>query len=337
MICIYHSRDLDGMCSGAIVKKRYPDCKLIGYDYGKPFPWDEIISGLVIMVDVSLPMDDMARLSMKCGNLIWIDHHASAIKELTEFNWPMAVLNSMTAVVEDGISACEGAWKYLFPDLDMPMTVSWLGQYDTWRNSDLTNWNEVILPFQYGMRLGVTNADNFPQEMLESESDIASALVNKVFIRGDTILSYQKEQNAITMRGSFVINFKGLRALCCNGGGFNSQAFESVWNEELHDLMMPFKYDGKKWTFSMYTTKDIDLSMLAKEMGGGGHKKACGFQVEGIPDFISPALNETRELLLATTRNLGHPAYGESTATTMAIDQLREKAFDFLGIPKNEH
>lgn len=45
-------------------------------------------------------------------------------------------------------------------------------------------------------------------------------------------------------------------------------------------------------------------------------------------------LAETRDLLLQTTRNLGHPAYNHSFGTTQAIDELREKAFDFLGVPK---
>lgn len=49
---------------------------------------------------------------------------------------------------------------------------------------------------------------------------------------------------------------------------------------------------------------------------------------------IQAQLVETRILLLGATRNLGHPAYGQSTATTMAIDELREKCFDFLGVDK---
>lgn len=290
MIVIYHSRDLDGYCSGAICKKRYPDAELIGYDYGKPFPWDKI-NGLepVIMVDVSLPMEDMFKLHNKSNfQLTWIDHHASAIADFKEYCARSVEYSDhfINAVLEDGIAACEGAWKYLFPELDMPRTVKLLGEYDTWRNSDKDYWENTVLPFQFGMRLNITNAENFPQVMLDSESDIASAKVVEAFMKGGVILAYQKEQNAIACRGAFEIEFKGLRAVCCNGGGFNSQAFESVYDEEKHDLMMPFKYDGKKWTFSMYTTKDIDLSVLAKEMGGGGHKKACGFQVEGIPDFL---------------------------------------------------
>lgn len=286
MIVIYHSRDLDGYCSGAICKKRYPEAKLIGYDYGRPIPWDEIPEGEpVIMVDVSLPMPDMLIMAERSKRqFTWIDHHASAIKDFNEYF--IENDNLIAAVLQDGIAACEGAWKYLFPEFDMPRTVKLLGEYDTWRNSDKYYWEHTVLPFQFGMRLNITNADNFPQIMLDSESDIASAKVVEAFMKGATVLAYQKEQNAIACRGAFEIEFKGMRAICCNGGGFNSQAFESVWDEEKYDLMMPFKFDGKKWTFSMYTTKDIDLSVIAKEMGGGGHKKACGFQVIGVPSFL---------------------------------------------------
>lgn len=45
-------------------------------------------------------------------------------------------------------------------------------------------------------------------------------------------------------------------------------------------------------------------------------------------------LKETEQKLLQATQNLGHPAYGHSSATTIGIDELREELFDFLEIPK---
>ncbi len=279
----------------------------------------------------------MRTLAFHVGLLTWIDHHASAIKDYNDYmeaNYgDMANEASfMVTVLEDGIAACEGAWKYLFPDKPMPRAVELLGQYDTWRNQDQTNWNKLIIPFQWGMRFDVSSAETFPQYLLND--DVSFDDLDKIRERGKILVVYQNQQNKLAMHGAFVIDFKGYRALACNGGGFNSQAFDSKWNEDEHDIMMPFKFDGKKWTFSLYTTKDIDCSALAKEMGGGGHKKAAGFQVEGIPEFIFPKYKETLDLLHDTTRNLGNPAYGQSTSTTMYIDELREKAFDFLGVPK---
>ena len=52
--------------------------------------------------------------------------------------------------------------------------------------------------------------------------------------------------------------------------------------------MMPFVFDGSKWTVSIYSTnKNIDCSELAKKYGGGGHKGAAGFQCENLPFSIT--------------------------------------------------
>jgi len=84
MKCFYHSADLDGHCSGAIIKKFNPKVELIGYNYGQEFPWDSIQPGeQVFMVDVSLPMPQMYKLA-SMGTLYWIDHHISAINDHEE-------------------------------------------------------------------------------------------------------------------------------------------------------------------------------------------------------------------------------------------------------------
>src|ERR1700761_9115337 len=150
MICIYHNKDLDGYCSGAIVKKKYPNIKLIGYDYGQPFPWGEIKDDeRVIMIDVSLPMPDMFKLSSASNSLVWIDHHISAINDFRAYS-EGGGQHGIIAILENGIAACEGGWKYLFPDEEMPTAVKLLGKYDTWRNQDEHEWNHAIMPFQYG-------------------------------------------------------------------------------------------------------------------------------------------------------------------------------------------
>ena len=295
MICFYHSKDLDGYCSGAIIKHKYPDAKLIGYDYGQPFPIDLIGMGeSVIMIDVSLPMHGMNDIAELSKDFTWIDHHASAIKDFQQFcldNKGSSGLEKYGRIVlEDGISACEGGWKYLFPNEFMPQSVILLGRYDTWRNGDKEKWDNEIMPFQYGMRMVCSSAETFPQELLQAHSIVDEKILD-IIHDGKNILSYQKTQNERACKSCFEFEFEGLRAICLNNGGANSQVFESVYDESKHDIMMPFVFTGKHWTFSMYTTKDeIDCSVIAKSKGGGGHKKAAGFQVKEIQS-IFPFLN----------------------------------------------
>jgi hypothetical protein len=51
---------------------------------------------------------------------------------------------------------------------------------------------------------------------------------------------------------------------------------------------------------------------------------------------LNVVLDEHRDLLLETTKNLGHPSYGISSSVTLAIDKMRENNFDYLGIDAEE-
>lgn len=278
MIIIYHSRDLDGYTSGAILKKRFPEAKLIGYDYGQPIP--EGLEGEdIIMVDVSFEMNDLLYTASKSKSFVWIDHHISAINKLKEYS---DLPPQLKVVLQDGIAACEIAWSWAFPDREMPLVVTLLGMYDTWRNKDKKYWDEVILPFQYGMRTMCRSAETFPVEMFRV---IEQFEIQDVLALGGAILNYQKEQDARAAKSSFTFEWNRYRVIAINGGGFNSNAFQSVYDESKHDIMMPFVYNGNFWVVSLYTTKEIDCAAIAKSMGGGGHKKAAGFQVPTVMEL----------------------------------------------------
>ena len=63
-ICLYHRSDLDGKCSGAIVKRHIPGTEMIGIDYGDKIPWKDLEGAHVYLVDFSLqPWTDMIRLA----------------------------------------------------------------------------------------------------------------------------------------------------------------------------------------------------------------------------------------------------------------------------------
>ncbi len=293
MICIYHNKDLDGYCSGAIVKLKYPDCKMIGYDYGQPLEI-EATGEEIIMVDVSVPMTTMMKLAQMANyKFTWIDHHISAINDYNKFlseflKGDIEQIPPFTAILENGISACEGAWKYLFPDKQMPTAVKLLGEYDTWRNQDKHRWDNAILPFQFGMRQFCNSAETFPTDLFEDYDNVTDSPVYSIIGKGKTILDYQATQNERACASSaFEFTFGDMKAICLNGGGFNSDVFKSVYDESKHVLMMPFVFSKDHWTISLYTTKeDIDCSVLAKQFGGGGHRKAAGFQVKDIREII---------------------------------------------------
>lgn len=281
IICVHHNRDFDGYSSGAIVKRKFPDVQLIGWDYGNPVP--EIPKGSkLIIIDICFPMEDMMKLADE-NDVTWIDHHLSQKIEFD--NLIDDRKNKINYVYQLGIAACEIGWKYFFPDEEMPMAIKLLGEYDTWRNENKLYWEGYILPFQYGIRTICNSAETFPVILLESEGlDKTNELLNI----GKIILDYQRKQNEYACRAAFEVDYEGLRAICLNVGGASSTIFDSVYDENKHDIMIPFTFTGKHWRVSIYTTKDIDCSVLCKKRGGGGHKQAAGFQVDTFEEIFKP-------------------------------------------------
>ena len=195
MKCFYHSADLDGHCSAAIVKAVCPECELIGINYGDAFPWDLFVeaeerkSGSIIlpakepetvyMVDFCLqPFTDMVKLKGMC-NLTWIDHHKSAIESYEAYieeqqralMTPASV--SIAGFRDSRFAACELTWEYFNPAFrnqrwrptddhtklmeSIPLVVRLLGRYDVWDHSD-----PDTLSFQYGIRLMSTDPGRYP-------------------------------------------------------------------------------------------------------------------------------------------------------------------------------
>lgn len=286
---IYHSRDLDGKCCGAIMKMKYPDIELIGYDYGEDdSSIFEVCDGadLVIMADVCLDsMDRMYELSKICKRFIWIDHHKSQIDASIGYD---ANADNWEAFLKEGVAACELCWEYFYPLEKLPASVFLLGKYDTWRKEFERgySWDEVM-DFQYGMRASARNSVEGVISVLSDTEQVGAGRIWEIMKDGAMILDYQDQVNRINAKYAHEATLFGLRAICLNTQSANSQSFTHCYDPERHDLMVCYRWKGMIWEVSLYSTKEeVDCSVLAKSKGGGGHKAAAGFQVNSVVGFL---------------------------------------------------
>jgi uncharacterized protein len=275
MKCFYHSADLDGHASGAIVKYRFPACETIGINYGQEFPFGKIgHKEEVFMVDFTLqPFDQMEYLA-EISDLIWIDHHKTEIEEAEKRQFNPRGIHRI------GIGACALVWEYLYPSYQIPDTIRLLAEYDVWNHSD-----PRVLPFQYRFRFFEnTYPDN--QELWVRYIEKEGA--REVCKIGQTLLTYEDRQNARFCKSyAFETTLSSLTAVCANRGLTSSKLFDSIYDPAQHDLMITFcrlKLPAHQWTVSLYSTKDdIDCGQIARSFGGGGHKGAAGFQCDVLP------------------------------------------------------
>lgn len=305
-IAYYHSKDLDGICSGAIIQTTHPEATMIGYDYNEPFDIESNRDKDIIMADVSLPMPQMLELAKIAKSFTWIDHHASAIKEFATLEPQFRAIPSFKAIIQEGIAACEICDAYYFNRGPFKNeAVRLLGMYDTWRNkNEEYSWEELVLPFQFGMRGRCNSLETFPFDLLIDTGLSHKAIIKNIILEGKAVLKYQEQQNEIRCQAAFETELFGLRAIFLNTPGANSLTFKSVYNPDKHDIMVPFCYEGNYWKFSLYTDKDINVGELAKAMGGGGHKQAAGFKIRHLndilPSIISPLFSVFHDEILDT-------------------------------------
>jgi hypothetical protein len=257
--------------------------ELRGIDYGDLFPWLDVpADATVYMVDFSLqPFTEMDRLHQYLkaggGRLVWIDHHKSAIQDDPG-------VEEIAGLRRVGNAGCELTWEYLFPDEPMPRAVKLIGRHDVWDHSD-----PDVEPFQYGLRLCETNPEHARTvwEILLSIGDFANAWVSNACNDGKKIMAYQQQCNAAYACACiFETELDGYRLLACNRGLANSKIFDDVWPDyRLRcDAMCLFVYRKGRWEIKLFTDhRGLDVSLIAKAHGGGGHTKAAGFVCEELP------------------------------------------------------
>ncbi|MBO5037985.1 MAG: hypothetical protein J6C85_00805 [Alphaproteobacteria bacterium] len=287
MLCVYHSADHDGKGSAAIVKYVYKDCDLLGYNYDQEIPYDEIAKHQdIIICDISFPMDYMFKLHNE-KNLIWIDHHASAIA-LYEDHLKKEGGFGIKGLRETTSAAIELTWRYFLPEREVPEGVKLLALNDLFDLRD-----KRVRPFEFAFQAQGVNRpyEKIWKELFENRIDIP-LMVEK----GNAILSYIRHRDYRLVRNmAFEGKYQDLRFIAVNMPQAGSDFFESLDNIKNYDFMISFSLNKRsKWNLSFRTTKEnIDVSKIAASLGGGGHKKAAGASgLNRLPDFLTANVRE---------------------------------------------
>jgi hypothetical protein len=322
-VVVYHSIDLDGQMSAAIVKhwfvlerndgKPYTfDSKtlgdtdkgvevldFIGYNYGQPIP-DLSDYDKVIMCDISFPREFMIEMLEKWSmNITYIDHHISAMEELSGVQ--------IKSYCDVKFAACELTWKYFFPNETMPEIIRLLGMYDSFRHKG-TEEEQKVLEFQYGARQAISSYEEAYKCLYYNISESAGihlnySLVNiqrsgkyiyqylcteaKQVYKNGFVVVFDEEHwfDSETFLGKMTDGYRERKFICINKERFNPINFGIDYHKDGYDGAACFHYDGiaKLYRFSLYNDNGlIDCSVIAKQFGGGGHKGAAGFVVDDL-------------------------------------------------------
>ena len=290
-LCYHHNKDLDGFFSGAVLKYKYPDIELRGWDYKDEVPSFESMDGFdeIILIDITFPFDILQELGTKT-KLTVIDHHVSFKKQVDnhlQIGHDVVTDNlkyiTFEYIYDDKLSACELGFKYYFGYI--PPIVELVGKYDTWRANGTDEWDTVVLPMKYYLYGKVNKPDDVKNYWFDKYS---GDIVDSMLEIGESIMEYERKMDeSKTNSYAFEREAYGLRALCINTNFMSSETMITKFDNSKHDVMIGFAYNGNNWGVSLRSVGDkVDVSQIARERFGGGHSQSAGFQVVTFEDIF---------------------------------------------------
>lgn len=272
MKCYYHN-DLDGRCAGAIIFRALGDRLLGDYievDYKDSIDVDAIKKDEdIFIVDFSFKPEVMEQVLKITNNIIWIDHHKTA----DEYKYSQEI-KGLRITEDKKFAGCELTWMYFYPDKKMPTFVKLIGDRDKWA----WKFGKETAYFCLGMQL----YPHQPQdEIWEELPDVE--MVHHIQNRGKTCEEFRDNfcKDYVDSYG-FETEFEGYKCFALGLYMFGSEAFGERFKQ--YDICLSYVFLGDKWQVGLYS-ETVDVSIIAKKYGGGGHKGAAGF-VHNVLPFI---------------------------------------------------
>ncbi len=278
-VVIYHADCTDGFgaaysawkCLGN--RAEYYACK-----HGTPPP--DVTGKNVVILDFSFNNATTKKMIESAENLLVIDHHKSAVVELHD------IPNTRFDMTKSGAML---SWEFFHPGKEHPKFIGYIEDRDLWK------WE---LPYSKEFAAAF---DMVPFEFEEFEKFEDDSVFDDAVKRGSYILAYSKTVVKKVCEKAQPRKMDGKEVLVVNASHWMSEIGSRLAPDCDFALIWYWDHEAKHTKVSLRAFHDtVDVAEVSKKFGGGGHRKAAGFQlppgkhIEDIFDKPKRASRSTR-------------------------------------------
>lgn len=240
----------------------------------------------VVILDFSFNNEITKAMIESADDLLVIDHHKSAMVELHDISSTYFDMTKSGAIL---------SWEYFHPGKESPKFIQYIQDRDLWK------WE---LPYSKEFSAAF---DMIPFEFEEFEKFEDDSVFDDAVKRGSYILAYSKTVIKKVCDKASSRKFNGMDVMVVNSSHWMSEIgaklapgcdFAMIWHYDHGDRIIKA---------SLRSFHDaIDVSEIAKKYGGGGHRKAAGFQLPGdfkVDDIFDKETNGRRKKKASTGKN----------------------------------
>lgn len=256
-LCIYHGNCADGFTGAWVVRRALGEADYFPGVYQTPPP--DVAGRDVVLVDFSYKRAVMEQIVNEAQSVLVLDHHKTAAEDLDGLRYAEVVFDMERA-------GSRIAWDYYFPNQAPPPVLLHVEDRDLWRFA-LPKTREVQANiFSYPYDFGVWD------RLMASDPALLA-------VEGEAIeRKHFKDVNELL----------GVLTRRMTIGGFNVPIANlpyTLVSDAANKLAENAPFAGCYWdtpkgrVFGLRSIGDFDVSEIAKQYGGGGHKNAAGFTV----------------------------------------------------------
>lgn len=279
-LVIYHAGCWDGFCAAWVARKALGEIEAVPAHYGTPPP--DVKGRQVFILDFSYPRSVMVDIVGAAAWTCVLDHHKTAEGELRKLDEILAP--DLSVVFDMGKSGGRLAWEYFWDWRFSKLAVEarpfclgvsrerapWLVDYtedrDLWRHA-LDGSHEINAALR-SHPLDFDLWDQFEQKNPRSTLYYEGAAIRRR--ERQIVDEHTRHAREIEMDGHRIrvvnatVLFSEIAGELAQGYPFGACYFD--------------RFDGKR-QWSLRSTKDgVDVALIAKAHGGGGHEHAAGFE-----------------------------------------------------------
>jgi hypothetical protein len=232
----------------------------------------------VVILDFSFDNTTTKKMIEEANSLLVIDHHKSAMVELHDIS------NTHFDMTKSGAML---AWDWFHPGKEPPKFIKYIQDRDLWK-WELDYSKEFSAAF-----------DMVPFEFEEFEKFEDDSVFDDAVKRGSYILAYSKTVIKKVCEKAVERRFKGMKVMVVNSSHWMSEIGARLAPDCDFAVIWYYDHEDRINKISLRAFHDaVDVSEIAKGFGGGGHKKAAGFQISGelcVDDIFDPEVEDDPE------------------------------------------
>ena len=269
-LVIFHDKCPDGIAAAwAVSTKLGAAATYLPASYGDvPPPVVDEASGEprdVIIVDFSYPRDALVRMASEARSIIVLDHHKTARESCEGLSF---------CIFDMERSGAGLAWDHFRPDAPRPWLINYTEDRDLWRHA-LPNTREV----NAWLRSQPRTIEGYDLASATS-LDVARAIGAEILAAERVYIESVKARASLAVLAGHVVPVVECGRHCASeivGELAEGRPFAASW--ELRDGAV---------CYSLRSRGDgLDVSTIARQFGGGGHRNAAGFSSPS-PVHVAP-------------------------------------------------